>query len=86
MTIRKPNLSQHIHELEIEMENRQIFLQCAIDETIELKEKDDAGLTTKKDQKRAAELQDIMKSHKSWIDAHKKEITDYYKPAVVIAC
>ena len=86
MTTRKPNLADHIRDLEIEMQNHQIFLQCAVDELTELKEKDDVGLATDKDQLRAVELADIMKAHKNWIDAHKKEITDFYKPAMVMAC
>ena len=86
MTMRKPNRAEHIKNLKIEMENHQIFLQAAVDEITELKQKDDTGLATLKDQRRAVELEKIMKDHRNWINAHKKEITDYYKPAMVMAC
>ena len=86
MTMRKPNLAEHIRILKIEIENHEIFLQAAIDEINELKQKDDAGLANLSDVRRADELKKIIKDNRSWLDEHKKELTGYYKPAVVMVC
>lgn len=85
MTMRRATQAERIHMLEREMETRLIFLQAAVDELTELKEKDDVGLSTQKDQVRASELEVIMKNHRRWINSHKAEIKNFYKPAMVIA-
>jgi uncharacterized protein YnzC (UPF0291/DUF896 family) len=85
MTIRRPNLPDYIRKLEIEMENHKIFLQANIDELNELNEKFKAGKLTEKDLKRAMELRGFAHKHVEWIETHKDEIANYYKPAMVIA-
>lgn len=77
--------AEHIHVLEREMETRKIFLAAAVDEATELKTKEEIGLATDKDQKRAGELKEIAEAHVKWINEHAKEIRNYYKPATVIA-
>jgi DNA-binding protein H-NS len=84
--MRKTTLSEHIHTLENEMETRKIFLQAAIDEIEELQEEfSSANKLSAKDQKRLLDLTKRADEHKKWINAHKAEIKNYYKPAMVIA-
>lgn len=84
MTIRKQTKAEEIEDLKIEMKNRQESLERLVKEGFELGDKMMAGNATKKDQKRAEEIKSLCDSHTAWINAHKKEISNFYRPAMVI--
>lgn len=82
MTMRKPTEAERIEEMKREMETRQIFLQAAVDEIEDLKLIAKSRKLTKKETVRSEELKVIAHNHTAWIEAHKAEIKNFYKPAV----
>jgi len=84
MTIRKQTKAEEIEDLKVEMKNRQESLERLVKEGFELGNKMMAGKATRKDHERASEILDVCRSHRKWINEHKKEISDFYRPAMVI--
>jgi hypothetical protein len=79
--MRRATEAERIHNLEREMETRKIFLQAAVDEIEDLKSVSEERKLSKKEIVRGEELLVIARNHTRWIESHKGEIQNFYRPA-----
>ena len=70
MTMRRIPYSVHIEDLQVEMRARKDSLEKLVEKL------ESVGLTE--------DERELANAHVKWIDSHKQEIKDFYRPAMYI--